>query len=1114
MLPFTKILTILSAADPARRAVARVFTYKGQFVLFAAIILLFMFPALAQQSFEGRRIEDVSIQLERRDSDPAAAEPFLLIAERTVGEYFSSVRIRDAIAGIYDTKLVEFVEVSAGVSSGGGVDLVFKVRQKIVAKRVSIIITDTLENSLTESELLLRLNLLDPGTTIDQSLLQQNADLIVEYLRERGFYRAEARFEQQPVQIGNEVEAAVTFRVTAGPQAKVNEFQINISGAEAEKLRRGLKLSPGAGFSREQLTADLERVRENLQKEGFLAPTLEEPRIIYDSETDLVDLRLTGNAGPTVEVVVEAERDRVGQSTQRRLLPIKRDGTLDYAAIIEGERRLENHYQERGYFFVDVTAVCSVDPPLEESDAVIPNDTAYVCSALTSNDLAGKNVTVTYQADLNRRLKLVDIRLRGVSQFTADDIKSALGSQEANILGIIPLFGYGRGYTSQRILDEDAATIRSLLRELGYRDAEVRVNQGVSLDGESLIITFVVEEGPATIVSDVMIEGNTAFSDAVLMSKLPNLRGTNFSMARVRNGQRALSDFYSNEGYFDANVTYSIDRSGAASESESPRFKVIYNVQNEGRPVRIGDVHIAGNVKTKEKAIRRTLNFRHDALLTSGGVYRGEQNLYSTDAFERVSIRTRPAEDKPDGDKVYDLLVEVEEQKPRLLQWGGGFSTDLGLSGFVDIRHLNLFGSLWQGGSRIRWSQRQQIVGIDFVDPRFMRDGEDRFAPLTISAQYQRDSTVTRFFRSAFDRGTFGIVQRLDEEGNPVDEFGAPADDPTLDRLTFSAETNKTISLKDRSILFFKYRFEHVRLANIQSLLIKELLEPDDRVRISGFGATFVRDTRRRCGIEYSILDIIARGEPGEPCRYNASDPTDGDYLTAEYNVSVPALGANIGFHKFQASYNYYYTFPKLKNTTIAARGILGLASVFSRPNVPASSLLPDIEKTLPISERFFAGGGNTLRGFEFESAGPRVVIDPQGTFHNSDGEPVTLDPFTIPLGGNALAIVNIEARVPVTNSVRMVGFYDGGNVFRRVGDLFKPASVPDSDIIRRNLNAKWTHTVGIGLRLKTPIGGEFGIDYGYLLKPPTFLIPQDIGPPATIRLKQGQLHFRFSQAF
>ena len=580
----------------------------------------------AQRSFEGLRIEDIVIELERRDPNPAAADPFLRIAEGTVGEYFSSVKIRDAIAGIYDTDQVESVSVNASVSSGGGVDLVFKIRQKIIAKRVSIVITDHLENSLTESELLLRLNLLDPGTTIDETSLQRNADLIVEYLRERGFYRAEARFEQTAIQQQNEVESAVTFRVTAGPQAKIEEFTINVAGVDAAKLRRGLKLTPGARFSRALLSADVEKIRENLQREGFLAPTLEEPRIVYDSETDLVALSVSGNAGPTVEVVIDAERDRIGNSTQRRLLPIKRDGTLDYAAIIEGERRLENHYQERGYFFVDVVAVCSVDPPLTESDAEVTNDTPYVCSSLTSTDLSGKKVTVTYRTDLNRRLKLVDIRLRGVSQFTADEIKVALGSQEANILGIIPLFGYGRGYTSQRILDEDAATIRSLLRELGYRDAEVRVNQGVSLDGESLIITFVVEEGPATIVSDISIEGNTAFSDAVLMSKLPNLKGTNFSMARIRNGQRALSDFYSNEGYYDANVTFSIDRSEAASSTESPRFKVIYNVQNEGRPVHIGDIHIAGNARTKEKAIRRTLNLQKDAF------YRRR----------RLSCRTKP----------------------------------------------------------------------------------------------------------------------------------------------------------------------------------------------------------------------------------------------------------------------------------------------------------------------------------------------------------------------------------------------------------------------------------------------------------------------------------------
>jgi outer membrane protein insertion porin family len=515
-----------------------------------------------------------------------------------------------------------------------------------------------------------------------------------------------------------------------------------------------------------------------------------------------------------------------------------------------------------------------------------------------------------------------------------------------------------------------------------------------------------------------------------------------------------------------------------------------------------------------EQSIRRALAFKQGELLTAADVYLSEQNLYESDAFSLVEIKPQPAGERPDGARNVDVIVNVVEQAPRLLTYGGGFSTDVGGNGFVDFRHFNFMGRLWQAGGRVSMSQQQQIVQLDFVDPRFLREKNNRFAPLRVSAQYQRDSTVTRFFRSAFDRGTFGIVQRIDQDGNPIDEFGAPAGDPTLNRLTFFAETNRTISRANRSILYVRYRFEDVRLFNIGSLLIKDLLVPDSRIRVSGFGATFVRDTRKNCSARYSILDIIARGEPLEPCRYNATDPTNGDYLTAEYNVSVPALGANVGFHKFQASYNFYRTFPKFRNTTIAARGILGLATVFKENNRFGPPDFPGLEKILPISERFFAGGSNTLRGFEFESAGPRVVITPQGTFRNSNGDIVLLPPFTIPFGGNALAVVNIEARMPVSKSIRLVPFYDGGNVFRKVGDIFNPPDVPVTDTFQRNLIVRWSHTVGLGLRVKTPVGGEFGVDYGYLLNPPTFLIPQTMGPPANYQLSPSKFHFRFSQAF
>lgn len=1117
----------------SRAKILRAGTQRGLGALFAILILSVL--AFAQNGLEGRRISEVTVTFEGADRNLSMNEQFRDVARTAVGATYSAVRVRDAIEQLYATRRVSSVTVETENVTPESVALRFVIRRKTQAQRVSVEIADAEGDKaeVTEQEILFRLTLLEPGAVVTDQTLRSNADLILEYLRERGYFKAEVTFTQQPIANVNEV--GVVFRVVLNDPTLIRTFTVNIEGMEGKRFEDEVRLKPGEQFNRDLLRQDEEKIRELLREEGYLAPTLSEARPVYDPEANRIDITVTGTRGPTVEVVVDAERDRPGSRTQNRLLPIKREGTLDYSAIIEGERRLETHYQEIGYFFANVTSYCSVEPPIGDPAAGTPaNGTQFLCASLTNSDLTNRKVTVTYSVDLSRQLKLTDIRLTGTDQFTIDEIKPALESQEANIFGIIPLFGYGRGYTSEKLLAEDASTIESFLRELGYREATVRVTQGVSPDGENLVITFIVDQGNPTVISDVEVAGSKDFSAAVLQQQLPPLVGKNFSRARIRNGQRKLQEFFAQAGYFDSVIDVSVDERTIDPATNQRLFKVLYEVKHranpldsnlasapgeratlpgEGRKVYIGRVLITGNDKTKTSAIERALTLKPNNLLRSADIYTSEQNLYGSDVFSRVEIRERPAGNHADG-RLTDLIVSVEEQAPRILSYGGGVSTDEGARGFVDIRHLNLFGRLWQGGARVQMSRRQQIVQLDFLNPRFLRDGDGRFAPLTISAQYQRDSTVTRFFRSAFDRGTFGIVQRLDEEGNPIDEFGAEVSDPTLNRLRLTAETNRTISREKRSILFLRYRFEDVRIYNIQSLLIRELLAPDERIRTSGFGATFVRDTRRNCNIRYTILDVIARGEPGEPCRYSAGDPTTGSYLTAEFNTSIPFLGANIGFNKFQASYNVYFTPGFLNKTTFAGRAILGLAHVFSSGDRFQNSPNPELEGLLPISERFFAGGSTTLRGFEFESAGPRVVVVPTGEFRRSNGDPVFLDPFTIPFGGNALAVVNLEARIPLTNSFRVVPFYDGGNVFRRVGDIFNPPDVPPNDVFRQNLRALWTHTVGLGLRVKTPVGGELGVDYGYLINPPSFLIPQVNGPNANLKLPPSKFHFRFSQAF
>lgn len=1082
--------------------------------LFACLLLLvFSFSAFAQSQWEGRRIARIDIVFEGADKNLAVAEQYRLIARDELGPVYSTVKIRDAIQALYITDRIVSISVEAQEAGREGVVMRFLIKRKTQAGKVSILVGPTVGEEVTEQELLLKLNLITSGTPVTEQVLRNNADVIQDYLRERGFFRAEVKYSQRPLAV--ETEAAVTFNVNPGTQATISGFDIKIDGFDMNKMP-DLGSVPGEPFTRERLTRDVEKIREALRKDDYLAPELNEPRVVFDPEKNTIALEMSGKVGPQVTVTVEAEKDRPGGGTQNKLIPLKREGTLDYGAIVEGERRLENYFQEHGYFFANVTPICTVDPPLREGEAsVVKNDSEFICSALGGADLMGRKVEVKYKVDLDRQLRLLDIRLQGTTQFTIAEVQSALDSQEANGFGIIPFFGYGRGYTSEKLLAEDANTLRSLLRELGYRDAQVRANQGVSPNGEDLIITFVVEEGVPTIVKDVDVVGSKEFSKDVLLEQVGSLKGQYFSRARLRNATRKLQEFYSQQGYYDASVTTSqVERTDETDSAGRKTLKVIFTVNNEGKKVYVDRILITGNQDTKPKAVLRAMAIHPGEVLRASDIYTSEQNLYSSDVFNKVEIKPQPAGERHDGNRLTDVIVNLEEQPPRLITYGGGYSTDLGASGFFDIRHFNLLGRLYQGGARVRWSQRQQLVQLDFQNPRFLRDGKNRFAPLTFTAQYQRDSTVTRFFRSAFDKGTFGIVQRVDVDGNPIDEFGNAAGSPTLNRLTLLAETNRTISRKDRSILFFRYRFEDVRLYNITSLLIKDLLIPDSRIRISGFGATFVRDTRQNCNVKYSVLDIIAKGEPGPPCKYSASDPTKGSYMTAEYNVSLPFLGANIGFHKFQISANKFYTLKWLNKTTLAGRAILGVAQVFSNGNRFDPVRFPGLEGVLPISERFFAGGSNSLRGFDFESAGPRIVIVPQGIFRNSNGDQVFLDPFTVPFGGNGMAVVNLEARIPITESFRVVPFYDGGNVFRSAGDIFKPPTVAPGDIVGHNLRALWTHTVGLGLRIKTPIGGEFAVDYGHLLNPPRFIIPQIVPPDAIYQLKRDQVHFRFSQAF
>ncbi len=1080
-------------------------------VFLTAMVLLAFASAQAGSTFdeyEGRTITSVEITFEGSPADPAAEAEFLSIITVVPNTEFSAVNLRDSLQALFDSERVANARVEViepGSTRTGPLRLRFVIQRQVQIADVKFELTPATGTPISEDELRARVNLTQPGTRLSKQIVLRNSEELQVFLHDRGYFNAviESREELEP----SGTRATVTYHIVPGEQARVEAFNINITGFDPSVVKPKLQLQASAPFTREALGSDTRLVRQALIDQGYLSPSLEDARVERDPDRNSITINLTGTVGPKVTVVVPPDL-KLSEKTATELLPVKREGNIDQSVIIEGARRLRNKLQEQGYFFAEVTPVCSVTPPTPDLG---PNGAASTCETLNPENLSGHSVEIRYDIERGRRLKLTDIRISGTNKLTYDDVAGFLRTQKASALGLIPLLGYGRGYTSLTLLEQDRRTIRNYMRnDLGYRRAEVDVLQGVSINGESLIITFQITEGPLTRIGGVELRGNKIYTDQRVRDELKTVIGAPFSRSQARaDGERMLG-LYSLEGYISARVDFSVVELPRKGDEE--QIRLIYTISNEGDKVYINRIVIGGLTgsaktrETKREAILRVIP------IAEGDVLRSDRIA----AYRQVIIRTEPAGETPSGFKRRDVIIDVAEKKARVMDYGGGFSTDTGPLGLLEISNVNLMNKLRQGAMRLRVSSRQQRLRFEYLDPRFKRYGKKSFAPLGLSVEYQRDSTVTRFFRSAIDRGTLGIVQRLDDEGHALDDFLMRVKEPTINRFTAAIETNRVLNPKTHSAVF-----------------LKPVLQPDRAVRLSRFGGSYVRDTRERC--ERGLLGAVRdpdeeTGAPGEVCRYNQLDATRGDFFNVDYAIALRQLGGNFSFNRLQASYRRYYKLNSFRGTVLAGNATLGLANLFNPRDRGGNPGIDEIDLTLPISERFFSGGSTTLRGFGFEEAGPRQVIIPKGNFIDQNKKVVVLNPFTVPVGGNALAIINLEARVPVSRSLQAVPFYDGGNIFRRAGDLFgkhDDTPVPPGDVLaainKANLRAHWTNTVGLGFRIQTPFGGALAIDYAYLLNPPEFLIPQrgptggvdDFnGTPAIYRLKRTQVHFRFTQTF
>ncbi|MGH7724586.1 MAG: outer membrane protein assembly factor BamA [Candidatus Eiseniibacteriota bacterium] len=390
---------------------------------------------------------------------------------------------------------------------------------------------------------------------------------------------------------------------------------------------------------------------------------------------DGVHLTLRVSERPKVARVAFEGLDKIKEEDLAAHVPVRPGDTWRNSMLLAGRDSILTQYRNEGYRTTEVVGTA-------DSTAV--------------------GMLVTFKVNEGKKAQVTRIDFVGNEHYTADELRGKLKSKKKG-------FPFRSGTVKEENLAQDSDKLRTFYRENGYRD--VRVEQlpfrADSLGGTGVVLSYKIDEGPFYLMGDTRWQGNNAVSEAALRPLSRGLVLGPYNGTRIQQAVEGAYAMYAEEGYLY------LDVQATETVRDSNVVDVAFQI-SEGPPSHVRKVVIGGNSYTKENVIRRELSIHEGDLFRRSRLVETQQNVFRLGYFEDVGVNFQPAESSN-----VDILLRIKEKQTGTASAGAGYSSDGGLSGFLNLGHNNLFGNgqsiniqLERGGSR-------KAVDVSFTDPWF-----------------------------------------------------------------------------------------------------------------------------------------------------------------------------------------------------------------------------------------------------------------------------------------------------------------------------------------------------------------------------------------------------------
>src|SRR6185312_5978619 len=578
-------------------------------------------------------------------------------------------------------------------------------------------------------------------------------------------------------------------------------------------------------------------------------------------------------------------------------------------------------------------------------------------------------------------------------------------------------FNLRRGRYSDAFRRRDEASISDLYQANGFRDVQVVTQVDRNYQGHQgdVAATVNITEGSQWVVDRLTVNGPLEPNRSQVLPLMNSVPGQPFSDVSMAADRSAVLTWYYSHGYPSA--TFRAQWSGSAT----PRHVEVTYTILEGAPQFVRGILTHGLHTTRPSLVEKAISLHAGDPLSPVEQTETQKRLYDLGIFARVDT----AVENPDGEAQHKYILYDFEEANR-------YSVSAGIGAQVARFGKPSTQSLGSPAGSTGFSP-ETSVSVSRLN--LWGRGHTASAHLVYSS-IDKSGSLTyeepRFFGLDGRNITYSLVY---EDQRDVRTFASK-------RAEASVQVSQKFSKATTGMFRYSYRRVSASQIVIPVLLIPQLLQP---VRLGILSANVVRDHRD-----------------------NSANPRRGSLNSADIRLAARWFGSQRSFGAALIRNATYYSLTK--SIVLARQTEFGLIEPFSPPKGLSEM------QSVPLPERFFAGGADSLRAFAFNEAGPRdtgVPIFPGGPSSQATG---------FPLGGNALFTNNVELRFPlIGENIQGVLFHDMGNVFSSLSDMslrFRQHNLQDFDYM--------VHAAGIGVRYRTPVG-PVRVDLAYTLNPPSF---------------------------